>query len=103
MNQFFLASNGLFAIFLVSSSKVDSISLSRGGIFEQANPILDLSSLDALVVIGSFLLWARDGLDWITETCKLIAVIFVLVITKNEPYQSLASLHDSLIFNRWKN
>ena len=56
MNQFFLASNGLFAIFLVSSSKVDSISLSRGGIFEQANPILDLSSLDALVVIGSFLL-----------------------------------------------
>ena len=56
MNQFFLASNGLFAIFLVSSSKVDSISISRGGIFEQANPILDLSSLDALVVIGSFLL-----------------------------------------------
>ena len=29
MNQIFLASNGLFAIFLVSSSKVDSISIPR--------------------------------------------------------------------------
>ena len=57
---------------------------SLGGIFEQANPILDLSSLDALVVIGSFLLSARDGLVWITETCKLIAVIFVLFLTKYE-------------------